>query len=556
MRVGDFSRGMERTQGKSGDLVGVPKARGDGGSGGRSGAPLRGRRTFLAVALALAIFAWAVIGLLAPGPGFAVLAPAKLQGVEEAASALARLFAALVLALFLAEDEGRRMRWVAGGLVVLGLGHMVFGYIEPQIQNDPPALNESLYEVFVTQTFACALFAIGLFPGTPPRFLVRTVAIVSGSLVAGYILIFEFLEGEDWMPQLARIESPEETVKFGTPFAWLEPLHWILSALPLGLAVAAMAGAFWRSRRGMLRGWLLFAMVLLAGTLLHEYLWPSAYGGGVLTSADVLSLAFAIVVAVGGVTELRRAASERAALLASERERTRRLRELAALRADFSAMVAHELDGPISAVRRLTEMLSAEGQDPAVLGYTTATIDGELDVLTALVRDVREAAAVERDDFEVSPRQMQVSDLLNEAEAFANTLPGDHPVETTLAGGLKAGERVLADPERVGQVLRNLLSNAAKYSPKGAPIELRATREDGHVSIRVVDHGPGIHPDDLTRIFEKFGRGRDRDGRQVSGAGLGLYLSRRIVRGHGSELTVETKPGEGSTFGFDLKVAR
>lgn len=559
-RVGDSTGNMERTKSKSGDLVGEP-VMGDGGGeegarAGSSGALAGRRRTFFAVALAVAIFAWAVIGLLVEGPGFAVLAPAKVQGVEEAASALARLFAALVLGLFLAEDAGRRMRWVAGGLVVLGLGHLIFGYIEPLVQGDPPELHEALYETFVTQTFACALFAIGLFPGTPPRFLVRTMVLISGSLVAGYVLVFEFMGGEEWMPSLTRVDSPEETVQFGTPFAWLTPLHWTISVLPLALAMAAMAGAFWQSRRGMLRGWLLFAMVLLAGSLLHEYLWPSAYGGGVLTSADVLSLAFAVVVAVGGVTELRRAASERAELLASERERTRRLRELAALRADFSAMVAHELDGPISAVRRLTEMLAAEGQDSAVRGYATSTIDGELDVLTALVRDVREAAVVERDDFKVRPKPMRISALLSEAESFATTLPGDHPVETTLAGGLKDGERVLADPERVGQVLRNLLSNAAKYSADGAPIEIRATREDGRVKVQVADHGPGIHPDDLARIFEKFGRGRDRDGRKVSGVGLGLYLSRRIVRGHGSELTVETKPGEGSTFGFDLKMAR
>lgn len=549
---------MERTRGKPGYHVEELEPRAgwsvEEGSGIQRDTTEGRRRTFFAVALAVGIFAWAVIGLLVEGPGFAVLAPAKVQGVEEAASALARLFAALVLALFLTEDAGRRMRWVAGGLVVLGLGHLIFGYIEPLVQSDPPELHEALYEIFVAQTVACALFAIGLFPGTPPRFLVRAMVVVSGSLVAGYILIFEFMGGEEWMPSLTRVDSPEETVQFGTPFAWLTPLHWTVSVLPLALAIAAMAGAFWQSRRGMLRGWLLFAMVLLAGSVLHEYLWPSAYGGGVLTSADVLGLAFAIVVAVGGLTELRRAASERAELLASERERTRRLRELAALRADFSAMVAHELDGPISAVRRLTEMLSAEGRDPAVRDYATGTIDAELDVLTALVRDVREAAAVERDDFKVRPRPMQVSDLLNEAEAFANTLPGDHPVETTFAGGLEAGERVLADPERVGQVLRNLLSNAAKYSAEGAPIEIRATREDGHVNLQVADRGPGIHPDDRARIFEKFGRGRD--GRRVSGAGLGLYLSRRIVRGHGSELTVETTPGEGSTFGFDLKVAR
>ncbi len=113
---------------------------------------------------------------------------------------------------------------------------------------------------------------------------------------------------------------------------------------------------------------------------------------------------------------------------------------------------------------------------------------------------------------------------------------------------------MLANPERVGQVLRNLLSNAAKYSPEGAPIELRVIGKKGRVRLEVADRGPGIHPDDVTRIFEKFGRGRERY--KMPGVGLGLYLSRRIVRGHGSELTVQTKVGEGSVFGFELKVVR
>ena len=114
-----------------------------------------------------------------------------------------------------------------------------------------------------------------------------------------------------------------------------------------------------------------------------------------------------------------------------------------------------------------------------------------------------------------------------------------------------------ADPERVGQVLRNLLSNAAKYSLQGEPIELRAKRiQQRTLRIEVADHGIGIRRDDQVRIFEKFGRGRDLEGRKVAGVGLGLYLSRRIIRSHGSELTVSSAPGEGSVFGFELEVVR
>src|SRR5688500_16514763 len=119
----------------------------------------------VAAVLAVFVVAWAATNLvLLGGEGFAVLVSDKVVGGEEAASALARLFAALVLGLFLADAVGWRARWVAGGLVVLGLGYFVFGDLEPLIQEDPPELNESLYEAFVTQTLACALFMVGLFP--------------------------------------------------------------------------------------------------------------------------------------------------------------------------------------------------------------------------------------------------------------------------------------------------------------------------------------------------------------------------------------------------------
>jgi len=491
---------------------------------------------------------------LSGGEGFAVLVSDKVVGGEEAASAMARLFAALVLGLFLANAVGWRARWVAGGLVVLGLGHLIFGYLEPLIQEDPPELNESLYEGFVTQTLACALFMVGLFPGKPPRFLVWAATVIPAVLVAAYVLLFEFLDGETWMPPLSRIQDPEKMIGFVTPLGWLTPWHWILSALPLGLAAAAVAGAFWQSHRGLLRNWLLIAIVLLAGSVLHDYVWPSAYGGDILTTADALSLAFAVVVAIGGIAELRRVALERAALLANERERARRMDELNAMRSDFSAMIAHELETPIAAIRKLNEMLCAEGEDPATRSYATTATEGELDALTNLVRDVRAVAAVEREDFEVETRPLPLEKVLADAEAYAITLPGQHPLNNVRQGALEAEPRVLADPERVGQVLRNLLSNAAKYSPEGTSIELRAIGKDGRVRIEVADRGQGIHHEDMAKIFEKFGRGRKSQ--TSSGAGLGLYLSQRIVRSHGSELTVQTRLGEGSVFGFDLERAQ
>jgi hypothetical protein len=205
--------------------------------------------------------------LLTGGEGFAVAVSDKVVGGEEAASALARLFAALVLGLFLADDVGWRARWVAGGLVVLGLGHQIFGYLEPLVQEDPPELNESFYEGFVTQALACALFMVGLFFGRPPRLLLWTATAIPVALVVGYLVLFEFLHAESWMPPLTRVEDPERAMELDTALAWLTSWHWILAVLPLGLAATAVVGAFWQSRWGS----------CAAGCSLRWCSWPGRF---------------------------------------------------------------------------------------------------------------------------------------------------------------------------------------------------------------------------------------------------------------------------------------
>ncbi len=273
------------------------------------------------------------------------------------------------------------------------------------------------------------------------------------------------------------------------------------------------------------------------------------------------------------VCSVARDITERKRVEEEIREANRRLGELATLRADFTAMVAHELDTPLAVIRGYADILATGELGPAEGERALAQIQAETEVLNALVEDVRVAASAERKDFVVNPREVPADELLDAAARFVVTLPGEHPlsVEYSTEGerwdGVRAGfadpfifggaggREVWADRYRIGQVLRNLLANAVKYSPEGSPIGLRAVPGDtpGHLRIEVTDRGPGIHPDDMDRVFEKFGRGRNPDGNKVSGLGLGLYLSRRILRAHGSDLTVGARPGGGSVFGFELE---
>lgn len=250
-------------------------------------------------------------------------------------------------------------------------------------------------------------------------------------------------------------------------------------------------------------------------------------------------------------TERKRIEAERDSLLASAQDYARRLGELATLKADFTAMVAHELGTPLSAIRALVDLLGRDGIAVTDRPHVLATIQAETHLVQRLVADIHAAATLERDDFAVRPQPTAVATLLAEAAASVQVQIVSHAFHVEPA----PLARVLADPERIGQVLRNLLGNAAKHTPPGTPVTVRAKQADGRVHIEITDQGPGIHPDDLSRIFSKFGRGRDAHGRRLPGAGLGLYLSRRIVQAHGGELVVVSAPGTGTTFRFDLEEA-
>jgi signal transduction histidine kinase len=217
------------------------------------------------------------------------------------------------------------------------------------------------------------------------------------------------------------------------------------------------------------------------------------------------------------ITERRRVERERAATLATQQEYTRRLEELATLRSHFTAMVAHELAAPIAAIGTLAAMLATGDLSTDQAASTLARIQRQAHLLAELVRDVQAAATAERDDFIVHPRPVPVAALLADAAAVAWATLGTHPLRVDRPPPVC----VRADAERIGQVLRNLLGNAAKHTP---------------------------------RIFEKFGRGRDATARQIHGVRLGLYLSRRILQAHGSDLAVEPTPGGGATFTFTLEL--
>jgi signal transduction histidine kinase len=374
----------------------------------------------------------------------------------------------------------------------------------------------------------------------------RWLAVVAAP-AAGVALIYS---AGGRLPQLVRVRHlADSALRDRATLGGLTGWYWLLALVPLALMWAAAAGAMRRRAEPGMYGWLVVAMTLAAGAQLHALFWPTAFSP-ILTTASLLRLTFTLVVAIGSIVALRNFAIERARLLSAAELVARQASAAARAKADFTAMIAHELSSPLAAIRRQMDVLGGAPNEP-VSQTALAAVHAQLDGLQRLVGDAQTVATIERDEFAIFPRPVRLRPLLERAASGAAGSLGEHAVRLDVEGP----ERVLADAQRIEQVLRNLLGNAAKYAPAGSPIELTACLLDGRARIAVIDHGHGIHPDDLARVFDKFERGRDHRAAQLPGAGLGLYLSRQIVRAHGAELAVSATPGGGATFAFWLDPA-
>ena len=114
---------------------------------------------------------------------------------------------------------------------------------------------------------------------------------------------------------------------------------------------------------------------------------------------------------------------------------------------------------------------------------------------------------------------------------------------------------IFADAERVHQVLFNLLDNAVRFTPSGGRVRVTASRSNGSVDVAVADTGPGIAPEHLPRLFDRFYRVDTARSREEGGTGIGLAIARSVVEAHGGRIWAESEPGKGSTFTFELPVA-
>jgi len=167
--------------------------------------------------------------------------------------------------------------------------------------------------------------------------------------------------------------------------------------------------------------------------------------------------------------------------------------------------------------------------------------------LKSLVDDLLDISRIESGGLELTPAELELWPEIEEIVTGMQTQINDKDIDLVLDIPQEICP-VLADKLRLGQVISNLLSNACKYSPQGARVTIRAREEDAGVRIDVSDTGIGISPEDQERLFTKFFRADNSSTREVSGSGLGLYITKHLIEAHGGRIWASSQIGQGTTF--------
>ena len=212
-------------------------------------------------------------------------------------------------------------------------------------------------------------------------------------------------------------------------------------------------------------------------------------------------------------------------------------------RRQMTADIAHELRTPLSLILGYAEALR-DGALPATTESHTIIHD-EAVRLTRLVDDLRALSLAEAGELPLLRRATAVAPLLEQLAAAHQPRAQQQAIslQTDLPADLPP---ITADPDRLKQVIANLLDNALRHTPEGGQITLSARQNGPELAIAVRDSGPGIAPEDLPRVFDRFYRA-DKS-RTRGGSGLGLAIARSIAQAHGGRLTVDSQPGQGATF--------
>lgn len=236
-------------------------------------------------------------------------------------------------------------------------------------------------------------------------------------------------------------------------------------------------------------------------------------------------------------------------IIATVRDITR-FREAEELKSTFISVISHELKTPVALIKGYVSTLRREDAtwDRKIIEDSLEVIEEEADRLTELIENLLDASRLQAGGLSINLSDVALNALAERIAERFRTQTGKHTIIVDFPPDFPI---VLADETRISQVISNLLSNAIKYSPEGGEIRITGQVCPDQVIVCVSDQGPGIAPDEIPHVFDRFYRS-SRASRTTKGAGLGLYLAKAVVEAHRGRIWVDPKPGDGARVCFSL----
>ncbi len=230
------------------------------------------------------------------------------------------------------------------------------------------------------------------------------------------------------------------------------------------------------------------------------------------------------------------------------------IRSIERMKTAFVSTVSHELRTPLTSIKGFISTL-LQDEDGTFYDHETqrefyTIIDTECDRLTRLISDLLNVSRIEAGRaLDLNPKPVTLPPLIEKVVTVQRSYTDKHDLVIDIKNELPV---IVADEDKVDQILTNLTNNAIKYSPEGGTVTVTAETDGDIVRMSVSDQGMGIPKDHLPKVFDRFHRIDNRDTRKVGGTGIGLYLVKHLVEAHGGKIWAESEQGQGSSFIFEL----
>jgi signal transduction histidine kinase len=225
------------------------------------------------------------------------------------------------------------------------------------------------------------------------------------------------------------------------------------------------------------------------------------------------------------------------------------LKDVERLREEWTSVVAHDLRQPITVILGYVGLLEERVIVSSPLYAPVRHIADSARLLRRMILDLLDASRIETHRLALDRRVVHLTPLVADIVERASKLTQNHVVSVQVRGVIPP---ICGDPIRIEQVITNLLTNAARYGAPGSDIEVLLAIANDAAKVGVRNRGPGIPPEEIPNLFNRFVRSRGAQERTREGLGLGLYIANGLVAAHGGHIWVESTPGETTTFWFTL----